>query len=345
MNLTLAGWRGQKILIIGDLMADFYVCGKASKLCPEAPVPVIKIESTTLVPGGAANLAANIHSLGGLANLVGITGTDTFGQQLLTQLSALGIGISGIQSLDRPTTVKTRIMTQQQMVARTDHEDITPLPRQTEETLIQAIQDILPQIALVVISDYAKGVVSQTITKQVLTLCRIYHKACLVDPKGSNYRKYRGATIITPNLTEAEKATGISILDEASLRRAGQALLKLTGSSAVLITRGDQGLSIFQKNGEINHFPATASDIGDVIGAGDTLIASLAMAMAAGCDLLEACFVANVAAGLAVHKNGTAMVYLEELLDVLTAFDVKTNKLSSNSGQPAITHENIFHQP
>lgn len=310
-------WAGQKILVIGDIISDYYVKGKATRLCPEAPIPVVKVESTYQVPGGAANLACNILSLGGCPVLVGVVGNDSFGRELLQQLTAQGVEVMAIVDPSRPTTVKTRIMVHQYLIARTDYEDSSSQSWEIQVEMQRTIQKLIPTSDVIVISDYAKGVLTEYLAQEVIQLCRCFDKKCLADPKGVNYYKYQGATAITPNVAEAEIATGITITDEASLCRAGQILLDLIGCESVLITRAEEGVSIFQKNGQIDHIPAKAVKVSDVTGAGDTFMAVLTMALAGGYSFPQAGYLANMAAGFTVQKIGTTTISLDELQGIL----------------------------
>lgn len=259
-------------------------------------------------------------------------GDDSVGRKLLDQLSVQGIEAVGIVVPGRPTTLKTRIMVQHHLLVRTDQEESAPLPLEIQSKILQACRSAIPRATVVVISDYAKGVVSHYLAKRVIQLCCRFGKICLADPKGTDFRKYRGVTVITPNLKETELATGIRIKDEASLHRAGQVLLKITGCRAALITQGKDGVSIFRRDGKTYHLPAMTTEVFDVTGAGDTLLATLASALASGYTLLEASFLANIAAGLAVRKLGTASISFDELRKALLSLQggidrqIKQNK-------------------
>lgn len=305
------------ILVVGDVMVDRYLNGTATRLCPEAPVPVLKIESVTMAPGGAANLAVNVKSLGAHASLLGVTGNDRYGRWLFRRLRAQGITFPEIRSRGRPTTIKTRIVAGQQMLLRIDRELPEPISPAQEAEILQKTAKLLPSAAVVVISDYAKGVVTASLAARLAALCRREKKKLIVDPKGPDYTKYSGANILTPNLREAEMAAGIEINGEDSLRRAGEILLAKTACEAVVITRGEKGATLIQPGAKVWNLPAVASAVFDVAGAGDTLVAALALALAAGCSLQEALAFGNLAAGVAVRKKGTSTVTAREIFDLL----------------------------
>ncbi len=305
------------VLVVGDVMVDRYIYGIATRLCPEAPVPVLKIERVKLAPGGAANLAGNIQSLGGQAFLIGVTGRDRYGRWLSRRLRTQGVAFQEIRVRARPTTLKTRVMAGQQMLLRVDREQPAPISSAQEDEIIREARKILPSVQVAVISDYAKGVVTAPLAQRLVALCRQEEKTLIVDPKGTDYAKYSGANIITPNLKEAETAAGMPIADRDSLRRAGEIILKKTACQAVVITRGEKGSALIQPDTQVWHLPAVSSEVFDVAGAGDTLVAALAVALAGGCPLKEALTFGNLAAGAAVRKKGTALVTRRDIRDIL----------------------------
>lgn len=310
----LANFPGQRLLIVGDVMLDEYLWSTVQRISPEAPVPVIQVQRRSYVAGGAANTATNVLSLGGNVLLAGAIGSDHPGEVLRQVLAAHSIDGAGlIVDPERPTTVKTRVIAQNQQVARIDSEQTQPLPSQQELQLLQWIAAHLPMADGCILSDYGKGVVSQTVAQNLIQLARSLHKPVIVDPKGSNYRKYQGATVITPNLLEAKKALGLGMEDEIELLELGQRLLVLLEPTQVLITRGAEGMSLFQHHCPAMHIPTTARQVFDVTGAGDTVVSTLAMALAGDTPLAKAAQLASRAAGLVVAKVGTATVSLEEL--------------------------------
>ncbi|MEP6923410.1 MAG: D-glycero-beta-D-manno-heptose-7-phosphate kinase [Pyrinomonadaceae bacterium] len=307
-----------RVLVVGDVMLDRYFWGTVSRISPEAPVPVVKLEKITQTPGGAANVAANAASLGAKAFLVGAIGADESGRALPQVLAETGVGADYLVKLkNRPTTCKTRVIAHSQQLVRVDDEDSAPLNAEQAEIVWRRIQEILPQTDIVILSDYGKGCLCEMVLANTIETARKLGKAVLVDPKGKNYLKYRGATLLTPNKGEAAAASGIEITDDYSCKRAGDKLLAELELESVLITLGEDGMRLFEKNQDSKHFPTMARKVYDVTGAGDTVIATLAIALGAGADLATAAQIANAAAGLAVEQVGTAAVKLSALYEQL----------------------------
>jgi D-beta-D-heptose 7-phosphate kinase/D-beta-D-heptose 1-phosphate adenosyltransferase len=311
----LAALPGKRVLIVGDVMLDEYVWGEVRRISPEAPVPVVEISRRTYVPGGAANVASNVVSLDGRAILGGVVGGDPQAELLQAALEERGVGAEGLVVDDeRPTTTKTRIVAHSQQVVRVDSEQRTPLRIELEETLLRWVEKRLVEADAFVLSDYGKGVVSTRLAERFIRLAWEAGKPVIVDPKGTNYAKYSGATVVTPNVHEAERAINHDIKDDADLLRVGQELLKILNGSAMLITRGAEGMSLLLNGADAVHIPAVARNVFDVTGAGDTVVSTLAVALAAGATLQQAARLANMAAGIVVGKVGTATVTLDELL-------------------------------
>ena len=313
-NKLLDSFARKQVLVVGDCMLDEYVWGQVRRISPEAPVPVVAAERRSYAPGGAANVAMGVAGLGGRAALGGVVGADHSAMQLHSLLQQRGIRAEGlVVDGERPTTTKTRIVAHSQQVVRVDSERRTPLSAALEDELVEWAANELPAVDACVLSDYDKGVVTGRFAERLMSLARQYSKPVVVDPKGVDYRKYHGATIITPNLQEAERATNGEIKDEADLLKVGKQLSSMLGGSAVLITRGAQGMSLFGGDGEVVHVPTVARNVYDVTGAGDTVVSTLAMTLAAGATLEQAVRLANLAAGIVVGKLGTALVTVEEL--------------------------------
>lgn len=311
---TLGRLGGVNVLVVGDVMLDEHVWSKVSRISPEAPVPVAEVVSTTHVPGGAANVASNIKSLGGEPYLVGVIGNDSSRKALTNELVARGINVGGlIVDRSRLTTLKTRIIAHDQQLARVDREVRKPIDGKTLEKVIQAMQEGLKEVKVAVISDYAKGVITPELCQELISTARNAGKIVIVDPKGADYSKYKGATIIAPNQGEAELATGLEIIDEQVLLEAGKKLLEQVSTRWVIITRGSEGMSLFGSDGEVTHIPALLTEVYDVAGAGDTGVATVALAIAAGVEIKNAVRLANRAAGVVVKKVGIATVSREEL--------------------------------
>lgn len=303
-----------RVLVIGDLMLDRYIWGQVERISPEAPVPVVRVTRESLHAGGAGNVAANIRSLGGAVVTCGVIGKDQAGHRLQQELRAIGANTIGVLT-DRAmtTTSKTRIIAHSQQVVRLDREQNESLDLRVRSQLRRFVQQQVQDCDVVVVSDYGKGVIDADLLEQLAVLrehqCFVY----VIDPKRRNYVHYRGATLVKPNKEEAGQAAGIDIRSEASLQQAGTQLLDLWQAEAVLVSRGEEGMSLFKRGAEVQHFPTTAREIFDVTGAGDTVLATCALALGAGATLEEATILANHAAGIVVGKVGTATVTPIEL--------------------------------
>jgi D-beta-D-heptose 7-phosphate kinase/D-beta-D-heptose 1-phosphate adenosyltransferase len=310
----LKNFKQRRILVIGDLILDRYIWGKVSRISPEAPVPVVEVMDDTFVLGGAANVANNIVSLGGQVTVSGIVGRDRAAEMLEKLFGEKGIEFFAIED-KRPTTIKTRVIAHSQQVVRFDREDKEKLSGRALKSLLTYIEEAVPEHDVIVVSDYKKGVVSAHVMKAVLKASR-GRKFVVVDPKIGHFHLYKGVSMITPNLMEAAHGAGVEITDEKTLVKAGTKLLKKLGCEAVLLTRGEQGMSLFQKTGVI-HIPTFARKVYDVTGAGDTVIATFALAYASGATLEESAILANYAAGIVVGEVGTAVTTQAKLKQAL----------------------------
>jgi D-glycero-beta-D-manno-heptose-7-phosphate kinase len=303
----LRAMQGRRVLVVGDVMLDEFLWGRVARISPEAPVPVVEITSESFHLGGAANVAANVRSLGGRAVVAGIVGSDLGGDKLRRALQAAGVDDAlAVADGGRPTTLKTRIIAHHQQVVRADREQAEDMGGAEEAAVLDGVRRALPGAHAVVISDYQKGVVTPRVVKAVRDLARRRRVPVLVDPKVRHFTLYRGVTLVKPNQAAAEQATGLRIRDEASLQAAGERILKMLRCAAALITRGEHGLSLFQAGRPPAHIAAAAREVFDVTGAGDTVIATLGLALAAGASLEDAARLANCAAGVVVGKLGTA---------------------------------------
>ena len=310
----LKGIPTRNILVVGDVILDEYLWGTVRGISPEGPVPVVEIRQQTFAPGGASNVAANIASLGGSVELVGVVGVDTQAITLLELLSPkLRISTHLFSSPDRPTTTKTRILAHSQQMLRTDREERHPILQETEDDILTCVQSQLDTIHACVLSDYAKGVLTENLLSSLITLCRQANVPVIVDPKGHRYSRYRGATVVTPNTIEANRAAG-NYEGDLTVEQVADRLQREIGDGTLLITRGDQGMALFQQNTPAIHIPAQARTVYDVTGAGDTVVAVLALLLSIGMDMEQAARLANYAAGIVVGKVGTACIDLEELL-------------------------------
>lgn len=304
----------QPILVVGDLMLDRFVWGRVERISPEAPVPVVEVVKETVHLGGAANVAYNLAVLKARPLLVGVVGSDEAGDRLVEELHRQEISSEGIvRDKGRSTTIKTRIIAHNQQVCRTDREDKTPLSQGTVDHIRSAYQTLLEQVQGIILSDYAKGALSAALVVDLIQEARQAKKFLAVDPKSDDFSVYRGASIVTPNKKEAVRASGVEIVDEASFIQAGEKLLEVIASDYLLITRGEEGMTLFEGK-EHSHIPTVAREVFDVSGAGDTVIASLTLAVAAGASIRDAAILANHAAGVAVGKLGTAAATGEEIL-------------------------------
>lgn len=304
-----------KILVIGDWILDEFVWGTVERISPEAPVPVVNVIRESFVPGGALNVANNIRTLGGSVYPCGLVGRDLRGRMLVKAIRREGIDASGaIYDEDRPTTLKTRVIAHSQQVVRFDREDNRELNREQLKHALAYIERMLPEVDNVIIEDYGKGMITPELLTPVLKRARGLGKPVVVDPKEKHFSYYRGVTVITPNRKEALGAYGqVEDGRVPDTQKIGKELLKRFLCEAVLITLGEEGMILFEKNGSVTKIPTAAREVYDVSGAGDTVIAVFAMALAAGATMKEAAILSNFAAGIVVGKLGTATLTREEL--------------------------------
>jgi rfaE bifunctional protein kinase chain/domain len=312
--------RQRRVLVLGDVMLDEFIWGRVARISPEAPVPVVEVTGQSFHLGGAGNVAANVRSLGGRAVLAGAIGRDAAGRHIEEALAARAIEPRLVPSdAGRPTTVKTRIIAHGQQVVRADREDASDVAESVERALLEVVRVELSAAGAVVISDYQKGAVTASLLRRTLALARRRRVPVLVDPKLRHFRLYRGATVVTPNQLEAEQATGLRLSDDGERREAGRRILALLACRAVVVTRGEHGLSLFERGRAPVEVPTAAREVFDVTGAGDSVIATMALALASGATLREAAVLANCAAGVVVGKVGTAQATPAELLAAVRA--------------------------
>lgn len=303
-----------RVLVIGDLMLDRYIWGRVERISPEAPVPVVRVTRESLHAGGAGNVVANIRALGGMVIACGVIGQDQAGQRLKQELSVIGADAAGIvASSATVTTSKTRIIAHSQQVVRLDQEE-SEIPHDRVRTQLRRfVQRHINDFDVLVISDYGKGVIDAELLSLLAKLRERRQFVYLIDPKRRNFTHYRNATLVKPNKEEAGHAAGIEIHNESGLQQAGTRLLELWHAEAVLVSRGEEGMSLFKREGSAQHFPTAAREVFDVTGAGDTVLATCALALGAGATLEEATILANYAAGIVVGKVGTATASPTEL--------------------------------
>jgi len=304
-----------KILVVGDVMMDRFLWGKVSRISPEAPVPVVVVDHEDFRLGGAANVVNNIDGLGGNPVLCGVVGDDEMGQRIMNELIEKKIKTHGIFiEKGRQTTVKTRIFANQQQVVRIDRERTDDLKGSTFRNLSEFLIEKMEDSDGIILSDYGKGVLTRRLIRALIRRARESKKFVMVDPKSKDYSIYRGATVITPNTKEASEASGIPITDELSLAKAGKKLLKKLRCDALVITRGEEGMTIFEPDQEPFSVGTVAKEVYDVTGAGDTVIGAIALALSIGAKIKTAVELANYAAGIVVGKMGTATAAREELI-------------------------------
>jgi len=313
-------FRGRRVAVLGDVMVDRYMWGRVDRISPEAPVPVVEVERESMSLGGAGNVAANLSALDAQPALISLRGDDADGSALERALKERGVLAEGLL-VDgaRPTTVKTRIIAHSQQVVRADRETRADVQGELFERLSAAIERGLESAEALVVSDYGKGVVHPGTLETALGKCRRRGIPVCVDPKESHIDAYRDATILTPNQHEAGYVQGRRIVDETSLMEVGWGLQRRLNAGAVLITRGPDGMSLFERGGRYTSLPTVAREVYDVTGAGDTVVSVVALALASGADLVSACRLANHAAGIVIREVGTATCTTAELLADLGA--------------------------
>jgi len=316
----IANFSQATVLVIGDIMLDHFIWGKVARISPEAPVPVVAVQTENIMLGGSANVVNNIHAIGGRVLGTGVVGDDEMGGRLKREFLARQIDTEGIVvERHRPTTLKTRIVAHNQQVVRFDRESRMPIAMDSVEKVVAYVEARRDNVGAIIISDYDKGLITEELLDGIRTVISGSKPIVCVDPKRDDFFLYRGFDVITPNNLEAGRALGMEITSEMDLRQAGATLLERFDFKAVLITRGEEGLSLFEKSSQVAHtlFPAEAREVYDVTGAGDTVIGVFALALAAGANFKEAAVLANHAAGIVVGKVGTATVTKEELMKSL----------------------------
>jgi D-beta-D-heptose 7-phosphate kinase/D-beta-D-heptose 1-phosphate adenosyltransferase len=317
---VVAAFTGQRVVVLGDVMLDEYVHGDVSRISPEAPVPVLEIRERVFRAGGAANAAANVASLGGVPVLVGVVGEDGGATTVGTLLAAAGVETRAlIATSDRPTTVKTRIVARGQQIVRLDHEAKASLASQAEDRVLAAVEREMERAGACIISDYAKGVVSERVAQAAIGAARRAGRPVIVDPKARSFAKYRGATVVTPNTRELELAAGRSpVHTDDEVIGAAAAVLPALEGAVLLVTRGALGMSLFMPGVPAVHLPTAAKAVYDVVGAGDTVVSTLALGLSVKASIELAVELANRAAGIVVSKQGTATVSPAELRVAMT---------------------------
>ena len=316
LKQVISKFNQAKVLVVGDLILDEFIWGNVSRISPEAPVPVVWVDSENFMPGGASNVANNIRSLGGQVHLAGVVGDDSRGEALRSLLRKKGVHCEGVFcDRQRPTTQKTRVIAHHQQVVRIDREDLKPIPESVTRQILSYIRQHIGSMDAVIIEDYGKGVVVPKLVEAIVRMAKKHKKIISVDPKETHFSYYRGVTTLTPNHHEAASAVGFKIKDDATLAKAGREMLKRLRCRSAIITLGESGMAIFEHGRKMVKIPTVAREVFDVSGAGDTVISVLTLALAGGASTLEAAHISNYAAGIVVGKVGVAVTTPPELLE------------------------------
>jgi D-beta-D-heptose 7-phosphate kinase/D-beta-D-heptose 1-phosphate adenosyltransferase len=308
-----------RVLVLGDVMLDRFIYGSVARVSPEAPIPVLEVVRSVDSAGGAANVARNVSAIGASVILVGVTGNDPWASDLREQIATSAtIDAQLVVDFERPTTVKTRYVADGQQMLRADRELRTALSADVERRILAQFEDSLRHADVVVLSDYAKGVLSDRITRAAIQAARIANKPVIVDPKAKDLRKYTGATVLTPNRLELQAACGFECATDEAVESAARPFLDNDICDAMVVTRGKDGMSVIAKGQPAVHLRTMARQVFDVSGAGDTAVAAMSLGIAVGADIVSAATLANLAAGIVVGKLGTAVVTVSELIEQLT---------------------------
>lgn len=329
------------ILVAGDVMVDEYVLGEVERISPESPVPVLVARERLRRLGGAGNVLRNLVSMGATVALFATIGSDDAGKWFKNHCYEIGVDTFWLKTdRSRPTTIKTRVVARNQQIVRIDEENTGIISAEMEQKVIDELKSVLPQVKAVVLSDYGKGFLTPNILQSLLAQAKEENIPVLVDPKGMDFTRYKGATYITPNIREASLASGIDISDKVSMELAGQTLLSQTNAEGIVLTRGRDGSSLITRN-SIEHFTVKPVEIVDVTGAGDTVISTLALAVASGLSIQEAIQLANLAASLVVARFGAATVSLDEMIDSLKLERESRKIINMSDAERALRHHRI----
>ncbi|MFO7666047.1 MAG: D-glycero-beta-D-manno-heptose-7-phosphate kinase [Desulfobacterales bacterium] len=318
MNIDISKFKNCRVLVIGDLMVDEYLWGDVDRISPEAPVQVVAVKKEEFTLGGSGNVVNNLVALGSVVSVAGVIGTGKSGNMLIKKLAYLGVDAGGVvQEHGRPTTRKTRIIAAHQHVLRIDRETRKEISGETLDKITRFIEKAIPESDVVIVSDYGKGLITKTLMTRIVKAAKKNRKIIMADPKGLDYSKYSGVTLITPNRKEAALAAGVEITNDASLIKAGIKIIGRAGIEKLLVTCGKDGMVLFERDKKPYKIRTKARQVFDVSGAGDTVIAVMGLCVASGASFKDAASVANIAAGIVVGKVGTATVSEKELTDAL----------------------------
>jgi D-glycero-beta-D-manno-heptose-7-phosphate kinase len=317
LRTLLAGFGGRRIVVVGDCMLDEYLWGRACRISPEAPVMIVEHVDTTYAPGGASNVAVNIVAMQGAASIVGVIGDDTMGLHLRHELERLGVADEGLViHSQRPTTVKTRIIAHSQQVLRVDREERAAVSPEIASELAERAHRLIPQSDGVLFADYNKGMLTEQLVAQVLSLARAARKPIFANPKPVNLSRFRQLSLVSVNQLEAEVATSLNLANPSSVGEAGKQLLRLCEAEAVIITLGSRGLALFERGKPWRHLPGVPVEVYDPCGCGDSALAAAALARTAGADWVEAATVANLAGSAKVRRLGVVPISGNEIESV-----------------------------
>jgi len=318
LNKGIDNFGKSMILVIGDIMLDKFIWGNVSRISPEAPVPVVEVEHETVMLGGATNVVNNLVSLGGSVMMCGVVGNDHTGKEIISRLDELNVDTGGIAiEVDRPTSVKTRIIAHDQQVVRYDREKTISLKPKTIKGILDFINEKKGNLSALIVSDYGKGVISRQLMDGLKSIISDCDFPVTVDPNVKNFSLYKDVTVITPNHNQAGEIAGIEIINEENLKKVGKKLLNNNKCKALLITRGKDGMTLFEQEGRVTHIKSIARKVYDVTGAGDTVIATLTLGIAGGLDLKSAAYLSNLSGGIVVGEIGTSTVKIDNLKELI----------------------------
>lgn len=330
LNEIFSNFERITIAVVGDVMLDRYFWGSVTRISPEAPVPIVEVESESARLGGAANVAHNIQRLGGKVLLVGIIGADSSSELFLQIMKEQGFSTDGIfEDGTRPTTVKTRIIAHHQHVVRIDRESRSEISSTLQERLVEYVRHNIDRLDGIILEDYNKGVITKRLIKQLIDVANDHNKIITADPKFNNFFEYRNVTLFKPNKVEVEKALNKKLEHVEELEEAGKEILQRLNAHCVLITQGEKGMTLFEREGACTHVPARARRVADVSGAGDTVISTLSLALAAGASAKEASILANFASGVVCGEVGVVPIERDALREVVLR---STDHLPSQTG-------------
>lgn len=312
-------FNGKRIAVVGDLMVDRYFWGTVNRISPEAPVPVVEVDSQSTRLGGAANVANNVSSLGGIPIMIGVTGNDDGGHLLKKLIEESGFPAAGlVVDAARPTTIKTRVIAHHQHVVRIDHEVKEDISEAIQAQILRVLKNELPSLDAIILEDYNKGVIVGGLIKEIVALARSKGIIVTVDPKFNNFFEYKNVTVFKPNRKESEEALGRRLHDRAAVEQAGRDILKKLDAENILLTLGEEGMSLFERSGSVTHVSTQAKKVADVSGAGDTVISTLTMCLAAGAGIREAASLANIAGGVVCGEVGIVPIDKGSLFNAIT---------------------------